>query len=99
MPPVPPWAVIRLQRLRDIINKGLTNEELLRGVKTAWDKGWRQIKLYFMIVSTAATMPPLVYFHPGRKIVTPPCILFLQEHQKPALPMLTWFLMRPGVRL
>jgi hypothetical protein len=39
----------RLQRLRDIINKGLTNEELLRGVKTAWDKGWRQIKLYFMI--------------------------------------------------
>ena len=30
------------QRLRDIINKGLTNEELLRGVKTAWDKGWRQ---------------------------------------------------------
>lgn len=38
-----------MQRLRDIINKGLTNEELLRGVKTAWDKGWRQIKLYFMI--------------------------------------------------
>lgn len=37
------------QRLRDIINKGLTNEELLRGVKTAWDKGWRQIKLYFMM--------------------------------------------------
>lgn len=34
-----------LQRLRDIINKGLTNEELLRGVQTAWDKGWRQIKL------------------------------------------------------
>lgn len=37
------------QRLRDVINKGLTNEELLRGVKTAWDKGWRQVKLYFMI--------------------------------------------------
>lgn len=37
------------QRLRDIINKGLTNEELLRGVKTAWDKGWRQVKLYFMV--------------------------------------------------
>lgn len=27
----------------------LTNEELLRGVKTAWDKGWKQVKLYFMI--------------------------------------------------
>ncbi|KAK9820493.1 hypothetical protein WJX72_010859 [[Myrmecia] bisecta] len=37
------------QRLRDVINKGLTNEELLRGVKTAWDQGWRQVKLYFMI--------------------------------------------------
>lgn len=37
------------QRLRDVINKGLTNEELLRGVKTAWDKGWKQVKLYFMI--------------------------------------------------
>eukprot|EP00899_Mesostigma_viride_P027003 jgi/Mesvir1/7488/Mv19249-RA.1 len=37
------------QRLRDIINKGLTNEELLRGVKTAWSRGWKQVKLYFMI--------------------------------------------------
>jgi len=37
------------QRMRDVINKGLTNEELLRGVKTAWDKGWKQVKLYFMI--------------------------------------------------
>eukprot|EP00884_Botryococcus_braunii_P013746 jgi/Botrbrau1/22372/Bobra.0002s0049.1 len=37
------------QRLRDIINKGLTNEELMRGVRTAWDRGWRQVKLYFMI--------------------------------------------------
>ncbi|MFM7559926.1 TIGR03960 family B12-binding radical SAM protein [Cylindrospermopsis raciborskii] len=37
------------QRMRDIINKGLTNEELLRGIKTAWEKGWDKIKLYFMI--------------------------------------------------
>lgn len=37
------------QRMRDIINKGLTNEELLRGVKTAVQEGWSQIKLYFMI--------------------------------------------------
>ncbi len=37
------------QRMRDIVNKGLTNEELLRGVKTAFDKGWDKIKLYFMI--------------------------------------------------
>ncbi|MGF1458541.1 MAG: TIGR03960 family B12-binding radical SAM protein [Leptolyngbyaceae cyanobacterium] len=37
------------QRLRDIINKGLTNEELLRGVKTAYEQGWERVKLYFMI--------------------------------------------------
>lgn len=37
------------QRMRDIINKGLTNEELLRGVKTAQEQGWDKIKLYFMI--------------------------------------------------
>lgn len=37
------------QRLRDIINKGLTNEELLQGIKTACEQGWDKIKLYFMI--------------------------------------------------
>ncbi|MBD1904279.1 TIGR03960 family B12-binding radical SAM protein [Funiculus sociatus GB2-A5] len=37
------------QRMRDIINKGLTNAELLRGVKTAFEQGWDKIKLYFMI--------------------------------------------------
>ena len=37
------------QRMRDVINKGLTNEELLRGVKTAFEQGWNKVKLYFMI--------------------------------------------------
>ncbi|NJN30468.1 MAG: TIGR03960 family B12-binding radical SAM protein [Synechococcales cyanobacterium RM1_1_8] len=37
------------QRMRDIVNKGLTNEELLRGIKTAYNQGWEKIKLYFMI--------------------------------------------------
>ncbi|AFY72831.1 radical SAM-linked protein/radical SAM family uncharacterized protein [Synechococcus sp. PCC 7502] len=37
------------QRLRDVINKGLTDEELLRGVKIAYEQGWNQVKLYFMI--------------------------------------------------
>ncbi|MGD1849860.1 MAG: TIGR03960 family B12-binding radical SAM protein [Cyanophyceae cyanobacterium] len=37
------------QRLRDIINKGLTNAELLRGIKTAREQGWDKVKLYFMI--------------------------------------------------
>ena len=37
------------QRMRDAINKGLTNEELLRGIKTAVEQGWDKVKLYFMI--------------------------------------------------
>ncbi|MFQ3679287.1 MAG: TIGR03960 family B12-binding radical SAM protein [Pseudanabaenaceae cyanobacterium] len=37
------------QRLRDVINKGLTDAELLRGVKTAYEQGWDKVKLYFMI--------------------------------------------------
>lgn len=37
------------QRLRDVVNKGLTNEELLRGIKTAVEQGWDRVKLYFMI--------------------------------------------------
>lgn len=37
------------QRMRDVVNKGLTNEELLRGVKTAVEQGWDKVKLYFMI--------------------------------------------------
>lgn len=37
------------QRMRDVINKGLTNEDLARGVKLAYDAGYQNVKLYFMI--------------------------------------------------
>jgi radical SAM family uncharacterized protein/radical SAM-linked protein len=37
------------QRLRDVVNKGLTNEELLRGIRIAVEQGWNKVKLYFMI--------------------------------------------------
>ena len=37
------------QRMRDVVNKGLTNEELLQGIKTAVQQGWNKVKLYFMI--------------------------------------------------
>ena len=37
------------QRMRDVVNKGLTNEELLRGIKVAVEQGWNKVKLYFMI--------------------------------------------------
>ncbi len=37
------------QRLRDIVNKGLTDAELLRGIRTAMENGYQKVKLYFMI--------------------------------------------------
>ncbi len=37
------------QRLRDIINKGLTDADLLQGVRKAMENGYKKIKLYFMI--------------------------------------------------
>lgn len=37
------------QRLRDVVNKGLTNADLLNGIKTAHEHGWDMVKLYFMI--------------------------------------------------
>jgi len=37
------------QRMRDVINKGITEKEILDGVKLAFDNGWGKVKLYFMI--------------------------------------------------
>jgi radical SAM family uncharacterized protein/radical SAM-linked protein len=37
------------QRLRDLINKNLNEEEILRAVELAIEKKWQRIKLYFMI--------------------------------------------------
>src|SRR5579862_7903925 len=36
------------ERMRQVINKMVTEEDLLRTVTTAYASGWRQIKLYFM---------------------------------------------------
>lgn len=37
------------QRLRDVINKGLTEEEILDGAFEAFRGGWNRVKLYFML--------------------------------------------------
>ena len=37
------------QRLRDVINKGLTEEVILHGAKEAFVGGWNRVKLYFML--------------------------------------------------
>lgn len=37
------------QRLRDVINKGVTEDDLVRAVTDAFESGWSTVKLYFMI--------------------------------------------------
>ncbi|MBN2248186.1 MAG: TIGR03960 family B12-binding radical SAM protein [Coriobacteriia bacterium] len=37
------------QRLRDAINKNITEEEIITAVEQAFTAGWRRVKLYFMI--------------------------------------------------
>ncbi len=37
------------QRLRDVINKGLTEEVILKGAADAFESGWNRVKLYFML--------------------------------------------------
>lgn len=37
------------QRLRDVINKGVTNEDLMETAHKAFSNGWNRIKLYYMI--------------------------------------------------
>lgn len=37
------------QRLRDVINKGVSNQDLINSVKSALERGLNTIKLYFMI--------------------------------------------------
>lgn len=37
------------QRLRDVINKGVSEEDLVQAVTYAFNEGWSRVKLYFMI--------------------------------------------------
>jgi radical SAM family uncharacterized protein len=44
------------QRLRDVINKKVTEEDLLDTAEAAYSSGWHRIKLYFMIGLPTETM-------------------------------------------
>ncbi len=37
------------QRMRNVINKGLTEEDILSGAGQAFEGGWNKVKLYFML--------------------------------------------------
>jgi radical SAM family uncharacterized protein len=44
------------QRLRDVINKNIEEEDLYNAAKSAFENGWSRIKLYFMIGLPTETM-------------------------------------------
>jgi radical SAM family uncharacterized protein len=37
------------QRMRDVINKGLSKEDIINGANLAFKSGWSRVKLYFML--------------------------------------------------
>ncbi|GAB6088054.1 TIGR03960 family B12-binding radical SAM protein [Alkaliphilus crotonatoxidans] len=47
------------QRLRDVINKGLTADDLIKATEKAFSLGWTSVKLYFMIGLPTETLDDL----------------------------------------
>lgn len=44
------------QRLRDVINKGITEEDIFSALELAFEGGWSRVKLYFMLGLPTETM-------------------------------------------
>ncbi|NLT11834.1 MAG: TIGR03960 family B12-binding radical SAM protein [Clostridiaceae bacterium] len=44
------------QRLRDVINKGITEEDIMSSLELAFAGGWQRVKLYFMLGLPTETM-------------------------------------------
>ena len=47
------------QRLRDVINKGVTEDDLMEKTRDAFENGWSSVKLYFMIGLPTETLADL----------------------------------------
>jgi len=63
------------QRLRDVVNKNISKEEIIRTVKDAFGLGWGVIKLYFMIglpTETHADLHELVELVKALRAIKPP---------------------------
>lgn len=58
------------QRMRDVINKGVTEENLMNSVKSAFEAGWSTIKLYFMLGLPYETLEDVVgIVELGQKVI------------------------------
>jgi radical SAM superfamily enzyme YgiQ (UPF0313 family) len=52
------------QRMRDVINKGLTEERILEASKSAFESGWNTLKLYFMVKNAPQRYKDFLYLVP-----------------------------------
>ncbi len=58
------------QRLRDVINKNITEDEIIRTAKIAFEGGWSTVKLYFMLGLPTETMEDVeAIFELSRQVV------------------------------
>lgn len=48
------------QRMRDVINKNISEDEILNGCKLLFDGGWNRVKLYFMLGLPTETEQDLI---------------------------------------
>ena len=68
------------QRMRDVINKNVTEEQLLHTVNVAFTEGWTRIKLYFMMGLPTETIEDVIAIDElGQKVVD----AFYQNKEKP----------------
>jgi radical SAM family uncharacterized protein len=59
------------QRMRDVINKGVTEENLITSARNAFESGWSTIKLYFMLGLPYETIEDVVGIAElGEKVVS-----------------------------
>lgn len=58
------------QRMRDVINKNVTEEQLMKTVNIAFSNGWSRVKLYFMLGLPTETMEDVLAINElGQKVV------------------------------
>lgn len=58
------------QRMRDVINKGVTEEDIMETAEAAFKEGWKHIKFYFMIGLPFETMEDVeAIFHLSKKVL------------------------------
>ncbi len=68
------------ERLRAVINKGLSHEQIISAVTTAYQSGWMSVKLYFMLGLPTETDEDLAGIVEILKEATQKCLAIRKAH-------------------